>query len=289
MKKIFIIFTVTLLCACSSKTIKWQDVEEKYNEIETNCQSYMADEKTITKQDFTLLINNISDNIEDFQAGIIKDNEEIAQTLYENACKLLNLSSYSNSIYANSLQKFAQNVKDLVISAYDNADNFSELKTQITDQLNKIDTWQDKEWKTIEKYPSVSWSEVETIYQQLEQEVSNELTPRAKVDETELENIKYTIINNYESILSGVKENNQQPAYDIYKAAYKLQAYTQNIDAESAIKVNDFAIHAMEYVQKAYGKQIDDSGYDFLNEIESAKKWPLSLWSELTALMKKYN
>ena len=89
--------------------------------------------------------------------------------------------------------------------------------------------------------------------------------------------------------MSGVKENNQQPAYDIYKAAYKLQAYTQNIDAESAIKVNDFAIHAMEYVQKAYGKQIDDSGYDFLDEIESAKKWPLSLWSELTALMKKYN
>lgn len=280
---------IVLLCACSSKTIKWQDVESRYSEIETNCQSYMADAKTITRQDYQVLLNSIIDNIESFEAGIDKENEAVADTLYESACKLLNLSSYSNSIFANNLQKLSQNVKDLVIAAYDKNDSFSQLKTQITDQLNEIESWQDEDWSTVEKYPSISWQEVETVYEQLKQDTANELTARRDVDETELENIKYTILNNYEKIINGVNENNQQAAYDIYTAAYKLQAYTQDIDVDSAVKVNTFAIHAMEYVEKAYGKKIDDSGYDFLNEIESVKKWPLSLFSELTALMKKYN
>ena len=280
---------IVLLWACSSKTIKWQDVESRYSEIETNCQSYMADAKTITRQDYQVLLKSITDNIENFEAGINKDNETIADTLYESACKLLKLSSYSNSIFANNLQKLSQNVKDLVIAAYDKNDSFSQLKTQIADQLNEIESWQDKDWSTVEKYPSISWQEVETVYEQLKQDIYNELTARKNVDETELENIKYAILNNYEKIINGVNENNQQAAYDIYTAAYKLQAYTQDIDVDSAVKVNTFAIHAMEFVEKAYGKQIDDSGYDFLNEIESVKKWPLSLFSELTALMKKYN
>ena len=289
MKKIWIMICIVLLCACGPKTLKWQDVEKTYQEIEQNCQSYMADSKTITKNDYQQLLTAIKDNIENLEVGINKENAGVADTLYESACKLSKLSSYSNSIDASTLQKLAQAVKDLVIAAYNKVDNFSELKTQIIDQIAEIENWEDKNWATLERYPSISWEEAETIYQQLEETVSEELTPRSKVDETELEDIKYAILNNYEKILNGVNENNKQAAYDLYSAAYKLQAYTEGIEEDSAVKVNSFAIHAMEFVQKGYGKSIDDSTYDFLNEVESAKKWPLSLWSELTALMKKYD
>ena len=119
----------------------------------------------------------------------------------------------------------------------------------------------------------------------MEDAVIENLADASKLGETDLEEYKNTILNNYELIADGIDEKNRENADVIYEAAVALREYTLGLEAEAPEKVHRFACQAIEYVKAAYGEKIDDPDYDFPALAKDAQKWTLSLWNELIKLL----
>ena len=81
-------------------------------------------------------------------------------------------------------------------------------------------------------------------------------------------------------------DNEKETANKVYAAAIQLKEYTRKLKGNTADKVYNFANQTLNYVIKSYGGEIDETDYDFLDRVTSAKKWSLSTWNEIVTLLR---
>ena len=283
MKRILTIFIVLMLCACSGG-ISWNDVKDKYSDFEQNYTDYP---ESITKDDYLHLFDQLESNIELLKAGVKKDDTQIADTIYQTAVKLESFASIVNSINAVTIQDLANKTKQLVEAAYNKDKNFDDLKTTLLEEYKTVRDSDENFWSSLVKKANISWNSVEETYNSLAEETIANMQSRRTVTELELEELNNIIGAYYKNIQDGVNEDNQDKAKEIYLAGLQLSEYTEDVEGEIPEKVHDYGLQAMQYVIDCYGGPVTLENYDFVNIVEAAQKWPLSLWNELTAILKK--
>ena len=168
-------------------------------------------------------------------------------------------------------------------------DDFNALKQNVLDGIDNIQNWADEQWNTVEKKARLTWDSVMEQIENVEQDAKDSLTSLSTLAETELEEYKHTIIDNYELIKDGITEDTNEIAKQMYEAAVKLEAYTRKISNDEAKKVEEFAKHAQSYIKQCYGKILDDEEkltQDFIDDVAGAKKWTQSTWNEITKDLK---
>ena len=286
MKKIISIMLMILLCACSS-SLKWEDVQDKYTEMEATVENVAEKAEEFTRKDYEGLLADIEEGVDALQTGIAKDDTATADALYETAVKLEKVSALFSSDSSAQLELLAESVKELVVLAYNKTDGFEDLRNGIKEKLSDIRGWSDDMWASVEKRKLIKWEDVMDSYEELAKDVIANMTKKKEVTEAQFADWKNFIVDNYEQIENGVTEDKQEIAQELYSAALLLQEYTNKMKGDAGPKVNAFATHAIEYVMNAYGQPIEDETYDFLNEVESARKWTLSLWNEVVARLQQ--
>ena len=286
MKKIITIILMILLCACSG-TLKWDNVQEKYAELSDSVENIAANAEEFTRSDYSKLLNELSDGVEALQSGISKDDTETVDSLYETAVKLEKVAALFSNDSSAQLTLLAGAVKDLVVAAYNKTDGFEDLRNGVTEQIDTIKVWGDDMWSSVEILPLISWEDVKESYEELAKEVISGMPKKKEITEEQLATLKNFIVENYNQISKGVTEEKQGIAKELYSAAVQLQELTNKMKGDAAAKVNQFATHALEYIMNAYGVPIEDETYDFLNEVDSAAKWTLSLWNEIVARLQR--
>ncbi|MBR4462059.1 MAG: hypothetical protein IKS51_05735 [Erysipelotrichaceae bacterium] len=286
MKKIMAILLAILLCACSN-SLKWEDVQEKYAEMEATAENLVEQAEEFTRKDYQSLLDEIEEGVDALQAGIAKDDTATADALYETAVKLEKISTLFSNDSSSQLELLAESVKELVVLAYNKTDGFEDLRNGIKEKLNAIGNWSDDMWASVEKRKLIRWEDVMESYDEFAKEVVANMTKKKEVTEEQLVTLKNYIVDHYEELRYGVTEDKQEAAQELYSAALQLQEYTNKMKGDAGPKVNAFATHAIEYIMNAYGVPIEDETYDFLNEAESARKWTLSLWNEVVARLQR--
>jgi hypothetical protein len=286
MKKIILILLTILLCSCSG-SLKWEDVQDKYTEMETTVENIAETAEEFTKADYQNLLKDIELGVDALQTGIAKDDTATADALYETAIKLEKISALFSSDSSAQLELLAESVKELVVLAYNKTDGFEDLRNGIKEKLSDIGNWSDDMWTSVEKHKLIKWEDVAEDYEAFAKDVIANMTKKKEVTEDQLVTWKNYIVDHYEEISYGVTEDKQKVAQELYSAALLLQEYTNKMKGDAGPKVNAFATHAIEYIMNAYGQPIEDETYDFLNEVQSARKWTLSLWNEVVARLQR--
>lgn len=286
MKKVLMIIVLSVLLAgCGEKTISWQDAQVKYEEIYSSIIEKAATYESFSADQLSILFNTVAEKIEGLSSGVKADDEEGLISLYSDAVMLEQLSSRSNSLQSRSLSEFAAKAQELIKAAYDKDSSFDAAKSELLAIAQEIQNWTAEDWNLVEIRKKISWAAVEEAYQAMEEEVIENLPDGSTLGETDLEEFKNTILNNYELILDGVNDSNRENADVIYEAAIALREYTADLEGETAEKVFRFASQACEFVKASYGEEIDDPDYDFPALAKDAEKWTLSVWNELVKLL----
>ncbi|MBQ6560128.1 MAG: hypothetical protein IJL85_04795 [Erysipelotrichaceae bacterium] len=286
MKKIIIILMTLLLCSCSN-SLKWENVQDKYMEMEETVENIAEKADEFTRKDYESLLNEIEEDVDVLQAGVAKDDTETVDRLYETAVKLEKIAGLFSTDGSAQLELLAESVKELVVLAYNKTDGFEDLRNGVKEKLNGIRSWSDDMWAPIEKRMLVKWEDVMESYDEFAKDVIKNMTKKKEVTEDQLVAMKNYIVDHYDEIRYGITEDKQEVAQELYAAALQLQEYTNKMKGDAGPKVNAFATHAIEYIQNAFGVPIEDETYDFLNEAESARKWTLSLWNEVVARLQR--
>lgn len=286
MKKVLMIIVLSILVAgCSPKTISWQDVQGKYEEVYAATILKAADCESFSAEEMKHLVDAITGKIENLSSGVRSEDEENLASLYGDAVMLEQLATRSNSLQSRSLGEFAAGVEELIRAAYEKDSAFDAAKTELLAKAEEILNWSAEDWDLVEIRKKISWQEVREDYLAMEEEIIENLPDGKKLGETDLEEYKNIILNNYELILDGVNDKNRENADVIYEAAIALREYTADLEGETAEKVHRFASQASEYVMASYGEKIDDPEYDFPALAKDAEKWTLSVWNELIKLL----
>lgn len=288
MKKflLLLITTAILLTGCS-KSLTWQDVEQSYKQIEDEVTTSDKDIEVVEKEDYQELINELDTCIEEVEYS--QDQEKL-EKIYKIAQHINMLASLSNGNCTQELLYLSNNSKDLVKSIYSgDKDAFNNLKTEISSQIDDVTNWADDQWTTVEKKSLILWNNVSSQIEELETKTKESITSLSEVSETQLEELKHTIIDNYELIKDGVTEDTNKIAQDIYEAAVKLAQYTKRIYSDEADTVYYFALDAKSYVKQCYGKVLEEDEafkQNFEDDITAAKKWTQSTWNQITKEIK---
>ena len=291
MKKLLLLLIsiAILLTGCtSSKT--WQDVEQIYKDAEQAANQETNGVEVVLQQDYEELLNELDGYVENTEFSQNDENQEKLTNIYKIAQQIQVLSSLSNGNCAQELLALANNSKQLVQSIYSgDKDTFNSLKNDVDAQISDISNWADDQWSTVEKKALILWDSVSSKINEIEENAKDDLTSFNKLTETELEELKHTVIDNYELIKDGVTEDTNNVAQQIYEAATKLQLYTKRIYSDEADKVYYFAKDAQSYVKECYGKVLDEEEafkQNFEDDIAQAKKWTQSTWNEITKELK---
>jgi len=284
-KKLLMVFLIVLLSACSAKTLKWEEVKENYIELE-NVSANTAAPEAFMKSDYLKIFDELKEELNTLQKGIEKDAEDNAIAIYNNALSLEKLVSEKDNEDANTLKDLAYGLKKVVEAAYEKSEDFDSLKNALLEQVDEIREWSDDRWNLVELRARMKWSAVESEYEAMKEEILAELKEPSEVTEYDLEELKDTILNNYEVLSEGVNESNKAQADLVYRSAAALYEYTKELEEESGIKVASFAKQAMEYVEEMYGVKITDPDYNFNTSAAAAKKFSLSTWNEITTELK---
>lgn len=274
------------LSGCSS-TMSWADVESKYASLQDTIENPVEASGTFLSYDYIELLQRVQTNLENFSAGIKKNDTELADSLYEDAIKLEKVVSLSNSENASFLSKLADKVKKLVIAAYDKSSDFDGIKYEINADIDEVSLWSKEDWNTVEQKARIKWNTVEADFLSLAEDTIEELVDPEDVYEYEIEEYKDIIINNCKKIENGVTEDTLQAAIDMYTSAVALKEYTEDVEGDAAKTINTFANQTIEYVKECFGEKPTDPEYDFPKQIEIANKWTLSTLNELTMMMRK--
>ncbi|MBR4421428.1 MAG: hypothetical protein IKS69_02735, partial [Erysipelotrichaceae bacterium] len=262
-------------------------VKDRYDALNDSVENKAEIYDTFLKNDYMNILNEVSSQIEDFDTGITKDDADKAEKLYSIAIGLEKIASLFSTDSSQQMMLLAEQIKQLVVAAFNKSNDFKDLKVSIQEKITEISSWESDQWKEIEKRKKIGWDTVSEHYEELLEEVEETLTRRWDITESELEELKDLILARYEEIGNGVDESNQEAADALYVAGWKLKEYTEDLDGDAAEKVFQLGKQTMEYVQQAYGKTIDDPDYDFPSQIRAAGKWTLSLLNEVTTKMKQ--
>ena len=289
-KYILILIAISIILTGCSKKLTWQDVESSYNDIVNYCLKEASNIEEITKQDYTKLLTQLNEYIDSVKYSQDEENQDLLKKTYETAQYISVFASMFDGNCAQQLISLAGNAKDLVMAEYGgDSDQFAKLKESIKASINEISTWSDEQWAAVEKQAKILWESVAKTFEDIEDKVKDNLTSFSDIAETELEDLKHTIIDNYELVKDGITENNEDIAKGIYSAAVKLEQYTKKISTEKADAVWQFAKDTQSFIKSCYGKVLEESealkmNYD--EEIAAAKKWTQSTWNEITRELK---
>lgn len=289
-KYILILIAISIILTGCGKKLTWQDVESSYNDIVNYCLKETSNIEEITKQDYTKLLTQLNEYIDSVKYSQDEENQVLLKKTYETAQYISAFASMFDGNCAQQLISLAGNAKDLVMAEYGgDSDQFAKLKESIKASINEISTWSDEQWAAVEKQAKILWESVAKTFEDIEDKEKDNLTSFSDIAETELEDLKHTIIDNYELIKDGITENNEDIAKGIYSAAVKLEQYTKKISTEKADAVWQFAKDTQSFIKSCYGKVLEESealkmNYD--EEIAAAKKWTQSTWNEITRELK---
>ena len=282
MKKLLVIAMCIILCACG-KTVTWDDVSEKFKQVEEGAGNPAENAEVFLAADYKKIISDLKTGIDSLE----KADEDTLLKIYANATVLEKAASEYNNDQAAQLKAMAAKAKELARSNYDKNADQTKLKEELDQQIDTVLSWSQDEWAAIEKRKLISWADVESEYETLKEEALDGMTARKEVAEYELEELNDTIVSNYKLIADGITDANREKADELYKAAVVLYEYTRSLKTDNCRKVAEFADDAMNYVLKQYGAQIEDEDYDFDKRVESASKWSLNLWNEVTTQLKR--
>lgn len=290
MKKIVLITMsiLILLSGCTEK-IKWEDVENTYKEAEKEVKNNINTE-VISSQDYKGLLTELNDYLEDVEFSQDQDNQDLLKRTYKAAEYIEIFASLFEGSSSEKLLLLVRDVKNLVKSIYGGEkDDFNSLKGKIQSNINEISSWADDEWSSVEKKAKLLWDDVEEEFNQVEEDAEASMIAFNKLAEYDLEELKHTIIDNYQLIKDGVTEDTNEIAKQMYSAALQLKEYTRKIYSEDADKVYEFAKHTISYIQEAYGKVLQDDEkltQSFEIDVDNATKWTQSTWNEITKELK---
>lgn len=290
MKKIVLITMsiLILLSGCTEK-IKWEDVENTYKEAEKEVKNNINTE-VISSQDYKGLLTELNDYLEDVEFSQDQDNQDLLKRTYKAAEYIEIFASLFEGSSSEKLLLLVRDVKNLVKSVYGGEkDDFNSLKGKIQSNINEISSWADDEWSSVEKKAKLLWDDVEEEFNQVEEDAEASMIAFNKLAEYDLEELKHTIIDNYQLIKDGVTEDTNEIAKQMYSAALQLKEYTRKIYSEDADKVYEFAKHTISYIQEAYGKVLQDDEkltQSFEIDVDNATKWTQSTWNEITKELK---
>ena len=290
MKKLIICLCLILLISGCSKKQNWQDVEENFTNVQEEVEEIAKTAEEITQDDYQSLLQELTVNINKITYSQESDNQDVLIETYKAAQLIEVFASMFNGNCAQELIALATNSKDLVKSVYDgNETIFDDLKSKTNSEISNISTWAKDQWSTVEKRTKVLWNSVSDQITNIETEAKNNLTNFGDIAENELEDLKHTILDNYDLIKNGVTKEVDDVAKQIYNAAYKLEQYTRRLPGEEADKVWNFAKHIEAYVKQSYGKVLEEgeiASDNIESDIEAAKKWTQSTWNEITKELK---
>ena len=285
MKKYLLMLILLLLVGCSSqKYMTYDSVKDDFEAVEVD--NPIESSSTFDKNDYLNILDGVKDEIEALTSPIDKDNLENAKTLYTSALLIEKLSnSYSNQA-SESLKQLSTKIKELVIQSFEEDTDLESSKNELNQVIDAIYNWDDLTWLSIEKRNLIKWDDIKEEYEQLEENAKEDMIPSKKINEAELEELKDIIVNNYELLAYGISDNEKETANKVYAAAIQLKEYTRKLKGNTADKVYNFANQTLNYVIKCYGGEIDETDYDFLDRVTSAKKWSLSTWNEIVTLLR---
>ena len=282
MKKLLLIILCIGLCACS-KTISWDDVSEKFETLRQTAADPGENSEIFLADDYKKIITAIRSDIDSLE----KADEETLLKIYENAAVLEKIASKYDNDQAASIKELSADIQQLVRSYYEKDSDQSAIREKLDQEFESILNWSEDEWLAIEKRKQISWAEVKADYETLKKEALDNMTSRREVTENELEDLNQTIVNNYEFIAEGINDANREKADEMYKAAVALKEYTDGLKNDNCKKVAAYADDAITFIMKLYGAEAQDDDYDFLSRVNSAAKWSLNLWNEVTTQLKR--
>ena len=291
MKKLILITIsiLILLSGCTEK-IKWEDVESTYKQTEKEIKNITNNIEVIYSDDYKDLLTELNNYVDNTEFSQDEDNQNQLKKAYKVALYIEGYASLFEGSSSEKLLLLARNVKNLVKSVYggEKAD-FNSLKEEIQSNINEISSWADEQWSSVEKKTKLLWNDVQEEFNQVEEEAKASLIAFDKLAEYDLEELKHTIIDNYQLIKEGVNEDTHEITKQMYAAALKLKEYTRKIYNDDADKVYEFAKHTISYIQEAYGKVLEDEEKlkdNFDVDIDNATKWTQSTWNQITKELK---
>lgn len=291
MKKLLIILlSISLLAGCSpSKT--WEDVVNIYSQVENEVKSVVENVKIITKEDYETILKEITTSIDSLQFSLKDENEDLLKKLYKGAIYIEMFSSIFKGNCAQQLLALSKDIITLVKLPYGGDSNtFDAIKNSIKTKIDEIKNWTKEDWRSVEQLQPVIWDDdIAQAFQTLEENAKDDLTAYNELTEHELDELKHSIIDNYDLIKNGIDTENDKIARQMYTAASKLEAYTKRIYSEEADNVYYFAKHIKSFIKQCYGKvleedEIFDVNYD--EEVAAARKWTQSTWNIITTELK---
>ena len=289
-KAIISLFSILLILTGCGNKISWQDVQETYINASEEVKDIAENIEEITEADYQALLVELKDYVGDAEYSQDQDNQDLLKRTYKVAQYFESFASLFDGNCAQQLLSLSGAVKKLCVAVYDGKkDEFNEIKQNILEQIDEIQTWAKGQWETVEKKARLSWDSVVEQIETVEQNAKDSLTSLSKLAEAELDQYKHTIIDNYELIKDGITEETNDIAKQMYEAAIKLEAYTKKISNEESEKVKEFAKHAQSFIKQCYGKALDEEEalvQDFADDVASAKKWTQSTWNEITKDLK---
>lgn len=289
-KAIISLFSILLILTGCGNKISWQDVQETYINASEEVKDIAENIEEITEADYQALLVELKDYVGDAEYSQDQDNQDLLKRTYKVAQYFESFASLFDGNCAQQLLSLSGAVKKLCVAVYDGKkDEFNEIKQNILEQIDEIQTWAKDQWETVEKKARLSWDSVVEQIETVEQNAKDSLTSLSKLAEAELDQYKHTIIDNYELIKDGITEETNDIAKQMYEAAIKLEAYTKKISNEESEKVKEFAKHAQSFIKQCYGKVLDEEEalvQDFADDVASAKKWTQSTWNEITKDLK---
>lgn len=293
MKKLIItiLSSLLLLSGCGEK-VTWEEIQNVYKDVENQVKNNISID-VVSENDYKELVTKINDYIGQISYSQSDENQDKLTKIY-NAAEYLELfASLFDGNAAHTLLSLASNSKGLVKSIYDgNKDEYESLKAKIDEQIIEIENWTKDEWSTVEKKAKLAWKDVESQIESLQEEAKDNLKTFSEVAETDLEELKHTIIDNYQLIKDGVTEDTDAIAKKMYEAALQLKEYTRYINSDSADEVWQFAKDTIAYVEERYGKILSEEEKPELNyedEANAASKWTQSIWNEITKDLKLFS
>lgn len=289
MKKVLIIlFSLLLFTGCAKTKSSWKDIEEEYNALKSDVEKIVNNSETYLRQDYLNAINELEVLVSGLKKGTTDEHRQTLEKITKLTHQINTVASGFNEDASTYISNLAGKIDNLIKADYEGTDDeFDSVKTDALDIIAELKNLSDEKWSKIEKKLLLNWDEAD--YQQIEADTLNDMTKARDLTESELDDLKNCIIDNYAQIRYGVSDYLDDIAKEIYAAAVKLEAYAEKVSSDEGEMVLNFARHTKAYVKSCYGKALDETETfenTFDEDIEIAKKWTQSVWNIITTELK---
>ena len=141
-KAIISLFSILLILTGCGNKISWQDVQETYINASEEVKDIAEKIEEITEADYQALLVELKDYVTDAEYSQDQDNQDLLKRTYKVAQYFESFASLFDGNCAQQLLSLSGAVKKLCIAVYDGKkDEFNEIKQNILEQIDEIQTW----------------------------------------------------------------------------------------------------------------------------------------------------